>query len=216
MPQTVRKRTTPLRLAVLLSGGGRTLQNLAEHIAAGDLDAIVATVIGSKADAYGLQRARNLDVPAHAAARKDFDSADAMNAHIWRLIREAQADLVVLAGYLRVLPIEPDFTHRVVNIHPALLPGFGGHGMYGHHVHEAVLAAGCKVSGCTVHFCDEQYDTGPILVQQCVPVEEGDTPDTLAARVFDAECRAYPRAIQLIAQGRVRVDGRCVRIAQGA
>jgi phosphoribosylglycinamide formyltransferase 1 len=129
---------------------------------------------------------------------------------VWNAVRHANPDLVCLAGWLHLLPIPDDLRHRVLNIHPSLLPAFGGKGMYGRHVHEAVLAYGAKVSGCTVHFADDSYDTGPILVQKCVPVLTGDTPDTLAARVFAAECEAYPEAIRLIAAGGVTVEGRRV------
>jgi phosphoribosylglycinamide formyltransferase-1 len=132
---------------------------------------------------------------------------------VWAAVRGFSPDLVCFAGWLHLVPIPPDFRHRVLNIHPALLPAFGGKGMYGRRVHEAVLAAGVKVSGCTVHFADETYDTGPILVQKCVPVKEGDDPDTLAARVFAAECEAYPEAIGLIAAGRVKVEGRRVVVS---
>src|SRR4029453_6931345 len=118
------------------------------------------------------------------------------------------AALVCMAGFLQLLPIPDDYYHRVLNIHPALLPAFGGKGMYGRRVHEAVLAAGVKVTGCTVHFADDSYDTGPILVQRCVPVKEGDDADALAARVFEAECEAYPEAIRLIASDRVTIQGR--------
>ena len=128
-------------------------------------------------------------------------------------MRAFAPDLVCFAGWLHLLPIPPDFRHRVLNIHPSLLPAFGGKGMYGHYVHEAVLAYGAKVSGCTVHYADDTYDTGPILVQRCVPVNDGDTPDALAARVFQAECEAYPEAIRLIAEGRVTVQGRRVVIS---
>ena len=131
---------------------------------------------------------------------------------VWSAVRDYAPNLVCFAGWLHLLPIPDDFRHRVLNIHPSLLPAFGGKGMYGHHVHEAVLAYGAKVSGCTVHFADDTYDTGPILVQKCVPVKEGDDPDTLAARVFQAECDAYPEAIELIAAGRVTVQGRRVVI----
>jgi folate-dependent phosphoribosylglycinamide formyltransferase PurN len=128
-------------------------------------------------------------------------------------VRQFDPQLVCLAGWLHLLPIPPDFHQRVLNIHPALLPAFGGKGMYGHHVHEAVLSYGAKVSGCTVHFADNTYDTGPILVQRCVPVLDGDTPDALAARVFAAECEAYPEAIRLMAEGRVKVEGRRVIVS---
>ena len=132
---------------------------------------------------------------------------------VWSAVRAFAPDLVCFAGWLHLLPIPADFRHKVLNIHPALLPAFGGKGMYGHHVHEAVLAYGAKVSGCTVHFADDTYDTGPILVQKCVPVKERDDPDTLAARVFAAECEAYPEAIRLIASGRVTVEGRRVIVS---
>ena len=126
---------------------------------------------------------------------------------VWNAVRAFQPQLVCFAGWLHLLPIPADFHHKVLNIHPSLLPAFGGKGMYGHHVHSAVLDYGAKVSGCTVHFADDTYDTGPILVQKCVPVKPGDDPDTLAARVFQAECEAYPEAIRLIAEGKVTVQG---------
>jgi phosphoribosylglycinamide formyltransferase 1 len=121
-------------------------------------------------------------------------------------------ELVVMAGFLSLWPIPPQFAGRVINIHPALLPAFGGHGMFGHHVHEAVLATGCKVSGCTVHFVTNEYDQGPIILQRCAPVLEGDTADTLAARIFEQECQALPDAIRLFAQGRLKVEGRRVSV----
>jgi phosphoribosylglycinamide formyltransferase 1 len=127
-------------------------------------------------------------------------------------VRRSGADLVVLGGFLKRIVIPPDFTNRVTNIHPGLIPAFCGDGMYGHHVHEAVIAYGAKVSGCTVHFADNQYDHGPVILQKAVPVLDDDTPDTLAARVFQAECEAYPQALQWIAAGRVRVEGRRVRV----
>ena len=126
--------------------------------------------------------------------------------------RDADAQYVVMGGFLSYVPIPPDFENRVLNIHPALIPAFCGHGFYGHHVHESVLAYGAKVSGCTVHFVDNQYDHGPVILQKVVPVLDDDTPDTLAARVFDAECEAYPEALNLLASGRVTVEGRRVRV----
>ena len=117
----------------------------------------------------------------------------------------------MLAGFLARLEIPADFAQRVINIHPALIPAFCGHGMHGRHVHAAVLERGCAVSGCTVHFCDNEYDHGPIILQQCVPVADDDTPETLAARVFEAECTAYPEAIRRFATGRLRIEGRRVR-----
>ncbi len=200
--------TKPARLAVLLSGSGRTLENLASAIAAGSLPARITLVLSSRAEVYGLERAKRLQLPSTVVARKQYADADAYAAAVWPQIRQAGADYVVLAGFLSLLPIPDDYVGRVVNIHPALLPAFGGPGMFGHHVHEAVLAAGCKVSGCTVHFCDQHYDTGPIIVQRTCPVLDTDDADALAARVFEQETQAYVEALQLLLAGRVRVQQR--------
>lgn len=202
----------PIRLAVLLSGGGTTMQNLAERIATGELNATITTVISSTDQADGLGRARRLQLPTTVVTRKDYDNPDQFSERVFSLIRAAQVDLVCLAGFLNLLVIPDDFAQRVVNIHPALLPSFGGKGMYGRRVHEAVLEAGCKVSGCTVHFCDQSYDTGAIIVQRACPVLEDDTAASLAKRVFMQECIAYPEAIRLIAAGRVRVLGQSTHI----
>ena len=194
---------------MLLSGGGRTLENLAGHIAQGQLDAVIRVVISSRPEAYELQRAAKLAIPRHVVARKAHGDVAAHSAAVFEILRRFEVDLVCQAGWLSMLRIPDDFLGRIINIHPALLPSFGGTGMYGAHVHEAVLAAGCKVSGVTVHFADQTYDTGPIILQRCCPVREDDTPETLAARVFEQECIAYPEAIGLIAAGRVKVeDGR--------
>lgn len=199
---------SPLKLAVLLSGGGRSLQNLIDRIDAGTLEAEIVLVIASNESAGGLQRAESAGLPAHVVSRKSYDHAEDFAIRVFSLLRESKADLVCLAGFLSLLPIPDDFEHRVLNIHPALLPSFGGRGMYGMKVHAAVLEHGCKVTGCTVHFADNTYDTGPILVQRCCEVSEDDTPDTLADRVFAEECEAYPEAIRLIAHGRVRIENR--------
>jgi phosphoribosylglycinamide formyltransferase 1 len=201
----------PIRLAVLLSGGGTTLQNLIGRIADGRLAAGIVQVVSSWPDAFGVERAKRAGLPVDVATRPAFPDMAAYSARIFDLCRASGADLVCLAGFLQLLQIPPDFTHRVMNIHPALLPAFGGKGMFGRHVHEAVLAYGAKVSGCTVHFVDQEYDHGPVIVQRAVEVRDDDTPDTLAARVFAAECEAYPEAIRLFAEGRLRVDGRRVR-----
>ena len=144
-------------------------------------------------------------LPCEVIARKQFDSVESFSAAIFDRCRRATVDLVTLAGFLSLIRVPPDFQCRVLNIHPALIPAFCGHGFHGHRVHEAVLARGVKVSGCTVHFADNEYDHGPIVVQRAVPVLEADTPDTLAARVFAAECEAYPEAIRLFAEGRVQI-----------
>lgn len=205
-------RHDPIRLAVLISGGGTTLQNLADRIADGSLRAQISVVISSKEGVYGLQRAADLKLPAFTVPRKAYPTPDQFSDHVFGLVRDAGVDLVCLAGFLSLLVIPDDYAHQVINIHPSLLPSFGGQGMYGHRVHEAVLDAGCKISGCTVHFADQTYDRGPILIQRACPVLEDDTPDTLAARVFEQECIAYPEAIRLIAQRRVVIDGRRTRI----
>ncbi len=200
-----------IRLAVLLSGSGTTLQNIIEHIDQGKLDAEVVCVISSRANAYGLERARNHGIPAIALPFKQYPDTAAFSRAIWDEVRKYNADLTVLAGFMSLLEVPPDFTHRIMNVHPALIPAFCGKGMYGHHVHEAVLAYGAKVSGATVHFVDEHYDHGPIILQEAVPVLPDDTPDSLAERVQAKERELYPRAIQLFAEGRLRVENRIVK-----
>lgn len=198
-------------IAVLVSGGGTTLQNLIDVIAAGKLPARIVQVISSRRDAIGIERARRAGLPVQVVCRNDFTSRDEFSRVTFELCQKAGAKLVILAGYLQLLRIPDDFRFKVVNIHPALLPAFGGKGMYGRHVHEAVLEYGAKVSGCTVHFVDDQYDHGPIVAQRSVEVQDDDTPDTLATRVFRAECELYPAVIRALIEGRIRVSGRAVR-----
>ncbi len=200
---------SPLRLAVLISGGGTTLDNLRTRIDQGALAASVVSVIADR-PCRGADNARAAGLPTEIILRRDFASTTEFSTAIFDRIRAAEADLVALGGFLARIEIPDDFVLRVMNIHPALIPSFCGKGMYGHHVHEAVLARGCQVSGCTVHFCDNEYDHGPIILQRCVDVAPGDTPDTLAARVFAEECRTYPEAIRLFAEGRLRVVERRV------
>jgi phosphoribosylglycinamide formyltransferase 1 len=205
----------PFRIAVLISGGGTTLRNLIEKTRAGSLDVEIALVVSSTPKAGGLRFAQEAGIPAVVVDRKEFDSQDGFSEAVFARCRAAAAQLVVLGGFLKQLTIPEDYCHRVVNIHPALIPAFCGKGFYGHHVHEAVLDYGAKLSGCTVHFVDNHYDHGPVILQKAVPVAEDDTPETLAARVFEAECEAYPEVLRLIAAGRVRVEGRRVRIGEG-
>jgi phosphoribosylglycinamide formyltransferase-1 len=153
---------TRLRLVALISGGGTTLQNLIDRIAAGTLDAEIVGVVSSRGDAFGVERARRAGIPVTVVGRK-ADSGFAVS--VWDAVRSYDPDLTLFAGWLHLLPIPEDFRHKVLNIHPSLLPAFGGKGMYGQRVHEAVLAYGAKVSGCTVHFADDTYDTGPVVVQ---------------------------------------------------
>jgi len=202
-----------IRLAILLSGGGTTLQNLIDRIADGRLQARIVLVISNHPDAYGLVRAEKAGIPTAVVDRRECNSREAFSRRIFDQVRQAKADLVCMAGFLQLLLIPKDFTGRVLNIHPALIPAFCGKGFYGHHVHEAALAYGVKVSGCTVHFADNVYDHGPIILQRTVPVLGTDTSETLAERVFKEECEAYPEAIALYAAGRLRVEGRRVHIS---
>ncbi len=202
----------PMRLAVLISGGGTTMLNFLSKMAAGELEAEIPLVISSKSKCRGVERAHEAGLRCEVVLRKNFESTQAFSNHIFALCREADVDLVTLAGFLSLIHIPDDFRHRVVNIHPSLIPAFCGEGFYGHHVHEAVLARGCRVSGCTVHFADNEYDHGPIVMQESVPVLDGDDADTLAARVFTAECEAYPEALRRIASGRLVIDGNRTRL----
>jgi len=194
-----------LRLGVLLSGGGRTMVNIQQDINAGRLNAEIVLVISSRSDTAGNDRAREFGIEPVILRRKDFSEVAAFSDRIAEALDAAKVDLVVQAGWLCLWHIPPRYENRVMNIHPALLPSFGGQGMWGHHVHEAVLKAGCKVSGCTVHFCTNEYDAGPIILQRCCAVSDDDTPESLAARVFEQECLAYPEAITLFVQDRLAV-----------
>lgn len=199
--------SSPIRLGVLISGGGTTMLNFLEKMEAGELPAEISLVIASRADCRGVERAKAAGLRCEIVSRRDYDSIQPFSDRIFELCREAEIDLVTFAGFLSLVLIPDDFQHRVMNIHPSLIPAFCGKGFYGHHVHEAVLERGAKVSGCTVHFADNEYDHGPIIVQQAVPVRDDDTPDSLATRVFGAECEAYPEAIRRFATGRLHVDG---------
>lgn len=203
--------STP-RLAVLVSGGGTTLQNLIDRIDDGRLDAEVVLVVASKAGTKGTERAERHGIPWTVVSWPGADAAASFSEEITRAVDHAGADLVVMGGFLRLWHFPEHWDGRVLNIHPALLPAFGGQGMYGHHVHEAVIASGAKVSGCTVHFASREYDKGPIVVQRTVPVFYEDSPDALAARVFEQECEAYPEAIALFGEGRLRIDGGRVQV----
>jgi phosphoribosylglycinamide formyltransferase 1 len=203
---------SPLRLVVLISAGGTTLQNLIDRILDHRLQATIVEVISSNRDVYGLERAKQSAIPSAVITRKQSGSLEEFSRHIFDRCRAAQADLVCMAGFLQLVHIPKDFEHRVMNIHPSLIPAFCGKGFYGEHVHEAVLAKGVKITGCTVHFADNEYDHGPIIVQKAVTVHEDDTPETLMARVYEQECEAYPEAIQLFGEGRLKVEGRRVRV----
>jgi len=202
----------PIRLGVLISGGGTTLENFLSRIALGELSAEIPLVIASRPDCGGIGKSRAAGLRCEVVARKEFADTRSFSQEVFARLREAGVDLVVLSGFLSLIEIPDDFRYRVLNIHPALVPAFSGHGFYGRRVHEAALARGVKVSGCTVHFADNEYDHGPIIRQRCVPVREDDTPETLAARVFEAECELYPECIRLFAEARLTIDGRRVAI----
>jgi phosphoribosylglycinamide formyltransferase-1 len=200
----------PIRLAVCVSGEGTTLQNLIDQIRARRLRAEIVKVVASRPRIGAIARAEAAGIPLALADRNARSRAE-FSASVFEPIRHSNADLVILAGFLSLLSIPPDYRGRVINVHPALVPAFCGQGFYGSKVHKAVLDAGAKVSGCTVHFADETYDTGPIILQRAVAVHDDDTLETLAARVFQEECRALPEAIKLYAEGRIKIDGRRVR-----
>ncbi len=201
----------PIRLTVLISGGGTTMVNLWDALARGELCAQIPLVIASRPDCAGIQKARDRGLSCEVVARKSFPDVAAFSHAVFQHCRAAAADLVICAGFLALLKIPKDFQHRVMNIHPALIPAFCGHTFHGRRVHEAVLERGCKITGCTVHFVDDEYDHGPIIVQRAVPVLDGDTPDALAARVFEEECIAYPEAIRRFASGRMIIVGSTVK-----
>ena len=201
-----------LSVAVLISGGGTTLKNLLNKVRQDGLHVDVRLVISSSPTAGGLQHAQQAGIASQVIRRDDYASDEAFGQALFDACRAAGIELVVMGGFLRFVPIPPDFENRVMNIHPGLIPAFCGKGYYGLRVHRAVLEYGAKVSGCTVHFVDNQYDHGPIILQRVVPVNDDDTPEQLADRVFEQECEAYPAAVELYARRRLQIVGRRVLI----
>jgi formyltetrahydrofolate-dependent phosphoribosylglycinamide formyltransferase len=210
MPRNPPIDDPPIRLAVCVSGGGTTLQNLIDRIVDGRLKAQVVQVVASRPGIGAIARAEAADIPVEVVARAGRSLGE-FSRQVFDPIRRAEADLVIFGGFLALVEIPDDYLGRILNIHPALIPAFCGKGFHGEAVHRAAVEAGVKVSGCTVHFADQTYDTGPIVLQKVVPVLDDDTPEDLAARVFQAECEAMPEAITLYAQGRLHVQGRRVR-----
>jgi len=200
----------PFSIAVLISGGGTTLKNLYEKIDAKTLNVEIKLVVSSSDTAKGLAFAEQNQTPSVVVRLKDCSNAEEFSESIFQACRDAQIDLVVMGGFLKHVLIPKDFENRVINIHPGLIPSFCGHGFYGSRVHQAVLDYGCKVSGCTIHFVDNEFDHGPIISQSTVPVHSTDDANSLAARIFEQECVAYPQAIESIRQGQVTVQGRVV------
>lgn len=214
-PRTPPIERPPIKLAVAASGGGTTLQNLLDRIADARLNAQIVQVVSNKPRIGALARAERAGVPTATIERKG-SSLKSFSESIFAVARASQADLLVLGGFLALIEIPPDYAGKVINIHPSLIPAFCGHGFHGHVVHEAAVNSGVKVSGCTVHFADQTYDTGPIILQKTVPVLDTDSAESLAARVFQAECEALPEAIRLYAEGRLRIEGRIVHVRMDA
>ena len=203
---------SPMPIAVLISGGGTTLRNLIEKVREGSLPVEIRLVISSSADARGLAIAAEAGIPSLVIRKDKLTTADAYSEAIFGPCRNAGVKYVVMGGFLKHVAIPADFENRVVNIHPSLIPAFCGHGMYGLRVHQAVLDYGAKITGCTVHFVDNDYDRGPIILQRPVEVRDDDTAESLQARVFAEECQAFPEALSLLAAGGIQVSGRRVLV----
>ena len=198
-----------INLVVLASGGGTNLQAIIDNIEAGEVDAEIKAVISNNSKSGALERARNHNIPDIHLSHKQFATPEEFDQRLLSVLKEKETDLVVLAGYMKMISptVIREYRNRIINIHPALLPSFGGKGMYGIHVHEAVIESGVKVTGVTVHTVDEVYDHGPILFQKCVPVLSDDTPESLQQRVLPSEHEAYSKVIQLFAQGKIEIRG---------
>ena len=201
-----------MRIAILISGAGTTLKNLLNCVAEQNLSAAVGLVVSSSSKAAGLQIAREAGVVTRVIRPRDHATPEAFSRAIFGSCRQANVRLVVMGGFVKFVPIPPDFENRVMNIHPSLIPAFSGQGYYGLRVHQAVLDDGAKVSGCTVHFVDNVYDHGPIILRRSIEVQRGDTAESLQRRIFAEECTAYPTAIQLFAAGRLCVTDRTVTV----
>lgn len=203
-------RTLPV--AILISGTGRTLRDLLKAVDEGRVPIEVRLVIASTPNASGLQYAEFMGIPADVIERKDYESAEAYSAAIYDRCREVGAEYIIMAGFAIRLNIIPEFQNRVIGTHPALAPAFCGQGYFGRRVHEAVLEHGVKVTGCTVFFLDQEYNNGPVILQKATPVEPDDTVEKLEARVLKLETEALIEALWLLAEGRIQVTGRRVRI----
>lgn len=199
----VNTKQRKLRLGILLSGGGTTMVNIQKCISDGTLNAEIVVVISSLSTVRGVELAKGIGIEPAVIRKKDHPDITEFSNCIASELDKAKVDLVIQAGWLCLWRIPKQYENRVMNIHPALLPSFGGQGMWGHHVHEAVIKQGCKVSGCTVHFCTNEYDKGTIIVQRSCKVKDDDDADSLAARVFKEECKAYPKAIRLFTEGKL-------------
>lgn len=205
-----------VKIGVLISGSGSNLQSLIDNIENGNIDGKITVVISNKKDAYGLERARQSNIPAVYVRHRDYGSFDEFNSAIIEELKKHGVELVVLAGYLKILSSEfiEEYRNRIINIHPSLIPSFCGKGYYGIKVHEEAVKYGVKLSGATVHFVDEGADTGPIIIQEAVEVDCGDTADSLQQRVLKVEHRILPLAVKYYCQGKIQIIGRKVKIKE--
>jgi phosphoribosylglycinamide formyltransferase-1 len=201
-----------MKIAVWISGGGTTLGNILDCVSAGLLDVDVRLVVSSRSDVGGIEVARASAIETQVVLKSLFISPAGYSEEMFRRCRELAVDYVVMAGFLKHVLIPQDFTNRVVNIHPSLIPAFCGKGMYGSRVHQAVVESGVTESGCTIHFVDNEFDHGPIIYQQAVDVDAGDIEEDVRARVFAAECEAYPKVLRWLAAGRISVAGSVVTV----
>jgi len=197
-----------INLGVLISGSGKTLQNFIDQIKEEKLPARIQVVICSNRAAAGIERAKKYNIPVSVIPYSKYKDTETFSQAITDELNKYPIDLITLAGFMHLYKIPKKYRNKVMNVHPALIPAFCGHKYYGHKVHKAVIDYGAKVSGCTVHFDDNTYDNGPIIIQRTVPVYDDDTPDTLAERVFQEECIAYSDAVRLFAEGRLKIEGR--------
>ncbi len=210
-------KKTKIRIVALISGSGRTVVNINSMIDAGMLDAKIEKVISSRDDVLGVERCKDMGIPVEVVKSKDFfkngkPEWSSMSEKINDLILPHNPDLVIMAGFMCFYEVPRKLEGKIMNIHPSLIPAFSGKGMWGHNVHEAVVKNGCKVTGCTVHFVDNKYDNGPIILQKTCSVLDTDSPEDVAAKVFELECKAYPEAIKLFLEQRLAIDGNIVRI----
>jgi phosphoribosylglycinamide formyltransferase 1 len=205
-----------IRLTVFASGGGTNFQSIIDAVESGSLPAEIALLVASRPDAGALDRAARHGIASEVITPEQFSSEPEYTQALLALLQSYGTDLIALAGYMKKIPVEVVRTYhnRMLNVHPALLPAFGGHGMYGRRVHQAVLDYGARWTGATVHIVDEEYDTGPIVLQEPVRVHQDDTPESLARRVLEVEHRLYPEALRLFAEGLIDIEGRRVRIHQ--
>jgi len=205
-----------VKIGVLISGSGTNLQSLIDNSENGNIDGKIAVVISNKKDAYGLERARQKNIPAAYINRRDYGSFDEFNSAIIEELKRHDVELVVLAGYLKILSSEfiDKYRNRIINIHPSLIPSFCGKGYYGIKVHEEVVEYGVKLSGATVHFVDEEADTGAIIIQEAVAVDSEDTADTLQQKVLKIEHKILPLAVKYYCEGKIQITGRKVKIKE--